>query len=205
MRTLIIALLASLGLFIAASASAGIDTSNIKDNFAKLTEAQKAAIAAQVEEQAKQNNVNPVNGVVTAVQNVDADDVEPWLKLIDKVGQGLVQLAKDLGVTANELLRTPVGLVTVGLVAYHVMGAEVLGIFKGLLFLAVSLPVWFVFVRKFAIPLDHYATVKRRSIFGTLYETQIPIRQKPDWNEPGAWFALLGIVLVMLITTVFVA
>ena len=99
LRTIMLVLLGMLFLAGPAFAQTGITTDAISGNWRKLTEEQKAALAAQIAQQADQNKTTPLGDIVPT--KVEAQDVEPWLVLIDKVGQGLVRLAKDLGVTAS--------------------------------------------------------------------------------------------------------
>lgn len=129
----------------------GITTDSIEGSWNQLTEQQKAQLATQIAKEASKNDTLFNGQVVT--KNVKVDEVEPWLSLIDKVGEGLVRLAKDLGVTANELLVTPVGVVTVGLVAYHVMGDDVIDAFSAFAFALVAFPLLTLFFFKSVIPV----------------------------------------------------
>lgn len=210
MRKLHLTLLILLGmLFLAGPALAqqgrGITTDSIENNWNNLTEEQKASMAAQIAKTAGQNDTT-FNGVPIP-KNVSAESVAPWLSLIDKVGEGLVRLAKELGVTANELLRTPVGVITVGLVAYHVMGAEVLELLKGLLFLSVTLPIWLLCFYKMVIPVVEYKTVKKSRWFREPVDVQVPVRRRATFDDDAGpeIVGTLSLVAIFLVTVIFIA
>jgi hypothetical protein len=205
LRTTLLVLLGVLFLAGPAFAQTGITTDAISGNWRKLTEEQKAALAAQIAQQADQNKTTPLGDIVPT--KVEAQDVEPWLVLIDKVGQGLVRLAKDLGVTANELLRTPVGIITVGLVAYHVMGEELMGILTGLLFFALAMPVWLLTFYKWVVPVIEYRVVKQARLFRPVEEIQVPVRRRVTFDEDAGpeIVSTLALALIFLVTIIFIA
>jgi hypothetical protein len=210
MRSLRTTLLVLLGMFFLAgpalAQSQGITTDSIESNWGKLTEEQKASLAASIAQQAGKNDVT-FNGTPIP-KNVSAEDVAPWLSLIDKVGEGLVRLAKELGVTANELLRTPVGVITVGLVAYHVMGNEIMGILVGLLFFAIAMPVWLLCFYKLVIPVVKYETVKQSHWYrSNPIEVQVPVRRRCTFDDDSGpeWVSTISLVLIFFVTIIFIA
>lgn len=183
----------------------GITTDSIEGNWNNLTEEQKAALAAQIAKSASGNNVDAFGGV--SPRNVSAEAIEPWLTLIDKVGEGLVRLARDLGVTANELLRTPVGVIAVGLVAYHVMGAEIVGVLVGMLWFSLTFPIWILLFYKLVIPVVEYKEVLQTRRFWGPVQVTVPIRRKAGFSEDSAteWVMTLLLVLDLMITVIFIA
>ena len=210
MRSLRLSVLVLLGvLFLAGPALAqnrgGITTDSIESNWDKLTEEQKAGLAAQVAQQAGKNDVT-FNGTPIP-KNVIAENVAPWLSLIDKVGEGLVRLAKELGVTANELLRTPVGVITVGLVAYHVMGNEIMGVLVGLLWFALAMPVWLLLFYKLVIPVVKYETVKQARWGRDPVEVQVPVRRRVTFDSDSGpeWIGTISLIFLLIVTIAFIA
>ncbi len=168
------------------------------DGWSELTTAEKAEIAVLVAQKAEKQVITPVT----------AEEVEPWLKLIDHLGTGLVTLAHNLGVEANELLMSPVGAVVVGLVGYHVMGEELMGFFAGLTFFSLALPIWLLFFYKTVIPVKEYREVTLARSFGRAPVTvQVPVRRKPNWEDDNGpeWVATIGIALIFLVTIIFIA
>lgn len=63
--------------------------------FNNLTEAQKAAIVAQVDQQ--------------AAPTPKLDVVERWANMGTNIGRGLASSAKELGVAVNDFANSPVG------------------------------------------------------------------------------------------------
>jgi hypothetical protein len=209
MHSFRIALLTLLSLFclggLAAGAQTGITTDSLQVTWKNLTEEQKAQVAKIVAEKATENRT-AFNGSVVP-KDVTAQEVEPWLVLIDKVGQGLVRLAQDLGVTANELLATPVGIATIGLVAYHVMGNEIMGILTGLLFFSLAFPVWLLCFYKMVVPVVKHETVMRNRLGRDPVAVQVPVRRRCTFEDDSGpeWVSTISLVLIFLITVLFLA
>lgn len=213
MRPLRFALLALLGMFFLAEPALaqkdeGITTNSIESNWNKLTEQQKAALATQIARQSGENDdALDFKGPV-----VSAEDVAPWFSLIDTMGEALVRLARDLGVTANELLRTPIGTITMGLIAYHVMGNEIMGILVGLLWFALTMPVWLLLFYKLVVPVVKYETVKQERWYrDDPIEVQVPVRRRVTFsaNEPDGcgpeWVSTISLVLIFVVTLICIA
>lgn len=136
-----------------------------------------------------------------------AKEVEEWVRLVDAVGQGLGQLAKELGVQANELLNTPVGYITVGLIAYNVMGNDLMGIFLGLLWLGLTVPFWLLWFVKVTIPVVSYKEVKKSTLFRGVVTCDVPVRRKPDFEGDAGpeWVSLVTMVLMLFTTLIFIS
>ncbi len=85
------------------SASA-IDSRDIeKAGFDKLPASQQAQIIAQVEQATNNGNAVP------ATANTILDVGERFVQMGSNLGKGLGQAAKEVGVAANEFVKTPVG------------------------------------------------------------------------------------------------
>ncbi len=142
------------------------------------------------------------------------EDVERYVGLVEAVGSGLSSLARELGVTANEILHTPVGYITVGLIAYNVMGEDVMGVFQGVLWLFISLPLWFFWFLKTVIPVYDYKTIKKSTFFRGVVECEVPLRKSINFDgytkagnpgSPGAaWISAVWMVLTLIIAVIFI-
>ena len=185
MRTLLVAFLAIF--LLATPAMAGIDTSDIAVEWGKLTPAQRAEMAGLIAEKA----ATPTAPLVTA------ESVEPWIALLDHMGEGLVKLAKDLGITANELLVSPVGMITVGLIAYTVMGEDLMEVAMALLWVALSFPLLTLFFFKSVVPVREYAEVKK-VVFGHEYTVHKPLRRKVVFSDDEG-FNVDWVFVIMLV------
>jgi hypothetical protein len=104
----------------------------------KLTEAQRAELSTQVSKLSS----SPVNVSATV-----REEAEAWGALGANMGKALVGAAREVGVASNEFASTPLGMITVAIVAYKLIGRDILGVLVGLLLMAVAwlvaLYVWF--------------------------------------------------------------
>ncbi len=200
MRKILLVLIGTL-LLAGPALAEGIDTDDIASTWKQLSAQQRAEMASLIAQKAAETTT-PSGPLVTA------EKVEPWLTLIDHMGEGLVKLARDLGVTANELVVSPVGMITVGLIAYTVMGDQVMDLGIGLLWAGLTFPLLLLFFFKSVIPITEYAEVKQR-FFGHEYTVHRPIRRKmvfgadEDFNVDWAFAGLLllnGLVTVIILT-----
>ena len=88
----------------------------------KITPEQAAQIQKQVEEmQQKPTNVS------ASVRK----EAEAWGELGANMGRAMIGAAKEVGVAANEFAGTSLGKITVAIVAYKIIGQDVLKIILG--------------------------------------------------------------------------
>lgn len=198
-------LFAFLSIFLfAGPALAAITSNSISSEFAKLSPTKRAEIATLIALEAEK-----ASSSLSKIPTVEPDDVEPWLKLIDHMGAGLMKLAHDLGVEVNTLLTSPIGLIAVGLIAYHVMGDLLVGIFTGLLWFALITPLLILYFYKVVIPVTGHVEVTQKRMFGDPVQVQVPVRRKvsfedKDGNGPEwTFFSLL--VAHCFVTMIFIA
>lgn len=71
-----------------------------------------------------------------------AERVSKWVNIGKDLGSGLNATAKELGITANELAVTPVGMFAMILIAWNYMGESLVGVVFGFLWLGFIVPVW---------------------------------------------------------------
>ena len=79
-------------------------------------------------------------GNITAVSTVN--NMAEYAELGQKYGVALSEVAKSVGTTVNELAQTPVGRFMLVMVAYRVMGSDLLGIAGGVLWFTTMIPLW---------------------------------------------------------------
>ncbi|MFA6254897.1 MAG: hypothetical protein WC675_02560 [Patescibacteria group bacterium] len=60
-----------------------------------------------------------------------AEQLENYVDLGAKIGQAIAATCKELSVEVNEFVRTPVGMITMGLIIWKVAGTEIWGIVGG--------------------------------------------------------------------------
>ncbi|HET8686943.1 MAG TPA: hypothetical protein VFM18_09810 [Methanosarcina sp.] len=121
------------------SAFAGITTNNL-EGFNDLPEAQKAEIAQLVAQ--KKEETAPISSDKTLTR------LDKYAEVGQRLGVGLVAAAKELGIAANDFVKTPVGKVTAALIIWKVIGNDFLHLFGAFFFFFISPPcIIFVFKR----------------------------------------------------------
>jgi hypothetical protein len=96
-----------------------------------LTEEQAARLALQA---AQMKSAAPPVATV--------DEVSKWVGIGKDLGSGLNATAKELGITANELAKTPVGTFAMVLIGWSYMGKTLTGIIFGFTWLMFVIPIW---------------------------------------------------------------
>lgn len=76
------------------------------------------------------------------VTPVNIESMGEYAELGKKYGVALSEVAKSIGTTVNELALTPVGKFMLVMVAYKVMGADLIGVFGGITWFMVMIPLW---------------------------------------------------------------
>ncbi len=98
--------------------SAKIDTS-------ELTEEQKALLVLQIEKMKKESKQ------LIAPENLNTEKVNEWVELGKNIALAVTTVAKELGVAADQFLASTTGKITFALIAWYVVGDDLMGIFGG--------------------------------------------------------------------------
>jgi membrane protein CcdC involved in cytochrome C biogenesis len=177
-------------------AHAQTSASNISSlDVSKLTPEQKAKMIASVVEMQKEST-----GHTSATVRKEA---EQWIDLGGNMGRAAVAAAKELGIAANDFVKTPLGMVTMAVVVYKFVGASLLHIVFGLFFFILTIGLTVHFVRA-----DYYASADYERVpvlWGLFhrkvvknYQTSNSIR---DTNIACAfWVLSVGTVITLAIT-----
>ncbi len=137
MKNVITALVLAVTLGFASTSFAGISSDDI--DLRGLSEVDKAAIVAAAEKARVANAAGPA---------ITPKAAQEWAEFGAQIGKGLAATAKELGIAANEILTTPVGMLTAGLLVWHFAGEDLVGIMFGIGWLLVFCPVWIVMYRR---------------------------------------------------------
>ena len=86
--------------------------------FDKLSESAKLELIKQIEKQA--SPLAPIANLVPTPEKVDE-----WSEVGTKVARGLASAAKEAGVAVNEFSKTPVGMITSGIIIWKIMGKDI--------------------------------------------------------------------------------
>lgn len=119
----------SLMLSTAAFAGSASPGSGTFVDVSKITPEQAAQIQKQVEEMQQKPT--------TVSANV-RKETEAWGELGANMGKALIGAAKEVGVAANEFAGTSLGKITVAIVAYKIIGRDILKITSGIATLVVG-------------------------------------------------------------------
>jgi hypothetical protein len=132
-------------------------------------------------------------GNIAAVSTVD--NMAEYAELGQKYGVALSEVAKSIGTTVNELAQTPVGRFMLVMVAYKVMGNDLLGIVGSVLWFTIMIPLW--------VYMFHRMVLSTRSV----RETYDPTNSKLSKREiaPVNWGDAPGVIaIVMMFVMLFV-
>lgn len=120
-------------------------------NWHKLSKVQQAEI-----------QLNAAKAAATSVSTgtvPTAADVKEYSELVNAIGSGVKETAVQLGVAANDFVKTPVGMLTAGLIAWNYVGETFLGIIAGGVWFMFMLPAWIYVYRRLALinTVEYYA------------------------------------------------
>lgn len=133
--------------FFSFNAFAGIDHRSISSDFNDLPETTKLEIAKQIAE-AKKANQPYLPGVVKAVESVTPEKINQWAENGKGIGIAIGSAAKELGLAADAFLKTDAGKITVAMVAWKVMGKDVVRVVGGGIFFLVLASIWVYIYRR---------------------------------------------------------
>lgn len=94
--------------------------------FDKLSESDKLGVMKTIAEKAQSTMSTP-------------EKVSAWVKVGTDIGAGLAGAARELGVQANEFVKTPVGEWVAFLIIWHFMGSMVVHVMAGGILLIVGI------------------------------------------------------------------
>jgi hypothetical protein len=143
MRKVIAAL--TLFFFVASSFAQGrhVDTDG-------LTDVQRAKLYEYVAVEKEKNNKK--NSGESIIPNAPPPEkLNVWVEAGVNLGKGLAEAAKQLGVAANEFVKTPVGMLTAGVILYKFIGKDLIKLVVGSTFLVVFGSTWIYFFRRICV------------------------------------------------------
>ncbi len=131
---------------------------------------------------------------------VSIDNLGEYAELGKKYGVALSEVAKSIGTTVNDLAKTPVGQFMLVMVAYKVMGNDLLGIVGSFLWFTTMIPLWIYMFHRMVLStrgvretLDHSGKVTGRVI------------NPVNWHEaPGVIAIVMVFVMVFICISGFI-
>jgi len=130
----------------------------------------------------------------TGSATVSANNMAEYAELGKKYGIALSEVAKSIGTTVNELAQTPVGKFMLVMVAYQVLGNDLLGIVGSFLWFGIMIPLWVYMFHRMV--LSTRKTYENFDANGKLTKREI---QPVNWSDaPGV------IAIVMMFVMLFI-
>ena len=180
-------------MMVSISAWAGNDSDTVRAaGFAKLSEAEKAEVIKMVADKASQKDVMPT---------MTEDKVEKWVKIGSNIGQGLAGAAKEVGVAVNDFATTPVGQLTMLLIVWHMIGAQLIHVLGGILIWIVGIAIIRHMVAR-AYPSKITYSKEVKNWFGNYAIEKVEPIAIDDGNAAG-WLFAYGVVLVAGLIAIF--
>lgn len=122
--------------------------------FSKLSAEEQAAVVQMVAAKVKVSQDAPT-----------AARVNEWVDVGKNIGSGLAGAAKEVGVAVNDFAKTPVGILTMLLIVFHMIGEAIIGVFVGLMVWLIGFgALRFMIDRIYPITIEY--DPEKRTIFG---------------------------------------
>lgn len=154
----------------------------------KLPETEKAKIVKQIADAA----------ATPAVKMSNAEAVDKWVDTGERIGRMFQGAAKEIGVAVNDFVKTPVGMMTMGVIVWKYMGKDILQVLiAGAFFVTGMITIWVVFGRGRA-EVRQYSPDKK-DIFGRARLVSVEVESMSDGAMTGM---LVSTVILFGITAV---
>lgn len=159
-----------------------------------LTEVQKAEIATAVAKAKLDKEREKVASGTAPVERVGQ-----WAELGANLGKALAGTARELGVVANEFVKSPVGQITAAIIIYKFIGKDILHIGIGGIFLIVAGSFWIYTFRRVClidrVVVDEITEEKKKT-----KRTQVIYGDK--WantrSDTVGFFFMTGLIIVAI-------
>lgn len=169
--------------------------------FDNLSETQKAEILKSVTEQVAAKTAEPVATKVESASKTAAVVTNQWLDIGERIGKGFAGAAKELGVAANDFVKTPVGIMTASLIVWHFAGSMLVHIFAGIMiFIGGGGLLWYYV--KSCRKIERVYDDEKKDVFGRAVLKSETIRPLDD-DDKGWMFFMSIVLLATSLITIF--
>lgn len=149
------------------SFSAFAGTSQPTVDLRGLTDQQITALASQA------------NSMKTESADKIVDKVDKYVDIGERIGKMMGGAAKEVGIAVNDFVKTPVGMMTAGLILWNYMGGMIVHVVSGWAFLIISFSLLFWYSRRASDLTIEYDIAGGRNWMGK-YPVIKVIRDKID-------------------------
>lgn len=172
--------------------------------FYNLTETQKAEILQQIaEKSAKQQTTELVPSLVAAATTATSapEAVDQWLNIGERVGKMIGGAAKEVGMVVNDFVKTPVGMVAMGLIVWNYMGTMIVHVVGGMFVIILGTIVVWYFARRSRGEVITYDP-ERRDIFNRSVKVS-HTKNEMDSGFVAGYLISMAVVIVAGLITMF--
>lgn len=124
------------------------DTPSVQSQMGKLSDTKRAELALKIAQavEEEQAATAPILSKVPA-----SAQMEKWASVGEQIGKALAGTARELGVVANDFIKTPAGQITMAMIVWKIMGHEIAQLAVGLLMFFTLVPLWVYMFRRMCI------------------------------------------------------
>lgn len=180
------------------SVIAGISARDIQGEFNDLPETTKLEIAKQII-QAKQNTQPSLPGAAAVVASVTPEKINAWAENGKGIGIAIGSAAKELGLAADAFLKTDAGKITVAMVAWKVMGRDLVHIVGGSIFFLILAGIWTHIYRRTCLIGSVTITPIQMKILGfdVVRNKKMIIYDKKPYDAEQFFLMVVGIGIII--------
>jgi len=165
-------------------AFAQLNSSNVNQaGFNQLTEEQKAQVVQHVATLAAQQS-----GPQAVVEKANT-----WAQVGQGLGQGLVAMAREMGVAVNEFAGTTVGKIATVMLLWHYMGNDLMRLAAGFVVAVVGLG-YLRWLMNHQFPTEIRYSETEKNVFGNRVVVN---RRRASVNAEAAFLYFIGAVVVI--------
>lgn len=130
--------------------------------------------------------------------------VQAWAEAGAQLGAALANAAKELGVAANDFVKTPVGIMTAGIIIYKYVGKDLIrfGVYivGGIVYFIVYMILWWILVRRFVLIksiayVDHEAKLPWSTITYTKRRKEITYNTYQSMAAEQVAFTFMSLIV----------
>lgn len=200
MKRFIVALL----LVFSSFAFAGIDSRAISGDFNDLPEQTKLAIAKQIAD-AKASQKPALPGVVETVAAVTPERLNEWAEKGKGIGMAIGSAAKELGIAANDFLKTDAGKMTMGIILWKMLGHDITHFIGGFVFFFSLASIWVYIYRRTCLVSSITLTPVQLKVLGVEVTRNIKTTEYNQRPGDGEHFFLMVIgVAIILVSGIII-
>lgn len=106
---------------------------------------------------------------------VTKENIGEWAVIAQEFAKALGIAAREIGVSVNEFLKSPAGVLTAGILIFMTVGKSIMAFFVGMLF------TYIVFKLNNRVWFDQYETIETTNIFGKTKQKRVA--RYNNWSQ----------------------